>query len=98
MNRLIFKLINYFNCIRINQQINHLERNHQEMIQRKVRQELETIFFNNAVDSLASTCAWCQKLGGRSFTLHTENGDSKTLCSEVCFNQYRRASFKKNKV
>ncbi len=48
--------------------------------------------------SLASTCAWCQKLGIRSFTLHTDNGDSKTLCSEVCFNQYRRASFKKNKV
>lgn len=47
---------------------------------------------------LASTCAWCQKLGIRSFTLRTDNGDSKTLCSEVCFNQYRRASFKKNKV
>jgi hypothetical protein len=47
---------------------------------------------------LASTCAWCQKLGVRSFTLRTDNGDSKTLCSEVCFNQYRRASFKKNKV
>ncbi|UJR09725.1 hypothetical protein I4U23_013954 [Adineta vaga] len=44
-----------------------------------------------------STCAWCQKLGGRSFTLQTDNGDSKTLCSEVCFNQYRRASFKKNR-
>ncbi|CAF0981329.1 unnamed protein product [Adineta ricciae] len=46
----------------------------------------------------ASTCAWCQKLGGQSFTLRTDNGDSKTLCSEVCFNQYRRASFKKNRV
>ncbi|CAF1928675.1 unnamed protein product [Rotaria magnacalcarata] len=44
-----------------------------------------------------STCAWCQKLGVRSFTLRTDNDDSKTLCSEVCFNQYRRASFKKNK-
>ncbi|CAF1017765.1 unnamed protein product [Rotaria sordida] len=44
-----------------------------------------------------STCAWCQKLGIRSFTLRTDNDDSKTLCSEVCFNQYRRASFKKNK-
>lgn len=47
---------------------------------------------------IASTCAWCQKLGVRSFTLRTDNDDAKTLCSEVCFNQYRRASFKKNKV
>ena len=47
---------------------------------------------------LATTCAWCQKLGVRSFSLRTDNGDSKTLCSEVCFNHYRRASFKKNKV
>jgi hypothetical protein len=47
---------------------------------------------------LASTCAWCQKLGHQSFTLQTDNGDSKILCSEVCFNQYRRASFKQNQV
>ncbi len=47
---------------------------------------------------LASICAWCQKLGSKSFTLHTDNGDLKILCSEVCFNQYRRASFKNNKV
>lgn len=47
---------------------------------------------------LASTCAWCQKLGVRLFTLQTDNGETKTLCSEVCFNQYRRASFKRNRV
>ncbi|CAF1292591.1 unnamed protein product [Adineta steineri] len=51
----------------------------------------------NNQEQESSTCAWCQKLGVRSFTLRTDNGDSKTLCSEVCFNQYRRASFKKNK-
>jgi hypothetical protein len=64
------------------------------------RKNLKTDFFLIIlkINFLASTCAWCQKLGIRSFTLRTDNGDSKTLCSEVCFNQYRRASFKKNKV
>ena len=45
-----------------------------------------------------SICAWCQKLDVRSFTFGTATGDSKSLCSEICFNQYRRASFKKNKI
>jgi hypothetical protein len=59
----------------------------------KIDKDFPTVSFFSA-----STCAWCQKLGVRSFSLRTDNGDSKTLCSEVCFNQYRRASFKKNKV
>ncbi|CAN8017250.1 unnamed protein product [Ixodes persulcatus] len=42
-------------------------------------------------------CAWCQKVGMKLFTLKTTNG-SKTFCSELCFTQCRRASFKKNKV
>lgn len=42
-------------------------------------------------------CAWCQKPGVKLFTLKTLNG-SKVFCSEVCFTQCRRASFKKNKV
>ncbi|VDI19783.1 Hypothetical predicted protein [Mytilus galloprovincialis] len=42
-------------------------------------------------------CAWCQKSGPKLFTLKTSSG-SKAFCSEVCFTQCRRASFKKNKV
>lgn len=42
-------------------------------------------------------CAWCQKMGMKLFTLKTTNG-SKAFCSELCFTQCRRASFKKNKV
>lgn len=42
-------------------------------------------------------CAWCQKNGTRLFTLKTSSG-TKAFCSEVCFTQCRRASFKKNKV
>ncbi len=84
----------------INQQQKHRERNQLLIKNKKVREirQKKIFFFVDWICCLASTCAWCQKLGGRSFTLHTENGDSKTLCSEVCFNQYRRASFKKNKV
>ncbi len=94
MNLWNFKLINYLVYIII------LERN-QLLIKNKNVGEISKknkFFFKNKINSLASTCAWCQKLGIRSFTLRTDNGDSKTLCSEVCFNQYRRASFKKNKV
>ncbi|KAL3216129.1 hypothetical protein MRX96_033153 [Rhipicephalus microplus] len=42
-------------------------------------------------------CAWCQKVGMKLFTLRTTTG-SKAFCSELCFTQCRRASFKKNKV
>ncbi|XP_015906916.2 sine oculis-binding protein homolog isoform X1 [Parasteatoda tepidariorum] len=42
-------------------------------------------------------CAWCQKVGVKLFTLKTPNG-SKAFCSELCFTQCRRASFKKNKI
>ncbi|KAL1443989.1 hypothetical protein MTO96_007190 [Rhipicephalus appendiculatus] len=42
-------------------------------------------------------CAWCQKVGMKLFTLRTTSG-SKAFCSELCFTQCRRASFKKNKV
>ncbi|CAF0813612.1 unnamed protein product [Rotaria sp. Silwood1] len=45
----------------------------------------------------SSICTWCQKLGRKSFMFNNDNDDTKILCSEVCFNQYRRASFKKNK-
>lgn len=47
---------------------------------------------------LVSICAWCEKFGNKSFTIQDHDGDLKVLCSEVCFNQYRRDSFKKNKV
>ncbi|XP_012945799.1 uncharacterized protein LOC101861862 [Aplysia californica] len=42
-------------------------------------------------------CSWCQKNGTKLFTLATPTG-VKSFCSEVCFTQCRRASFKKNKV
>ncbi|KAG8200073.1 hypothetical protein JTE90_001930 [Oedothorax gibbosus] len=42
-------------------------------------------------------CAWCQKVGMKLFTLKTPNG-CKAFCSELCFTQCRRASFKKNKI
>ncbi|XP_053201592.1 sine oculis-binding protein homolog A-like isoform X2 [Panonychus citri] len=42
-------------------------------------------------------CAWCQKIGSKVFSLRTHNG-FKAFCSELCFAQCRRASFKKNKV
>ncbi|XP_052811982.1 sine oculis-binding protein homolog A-like isoform X2 [Mya arenaria] len=42
-------------------------------------------------------CAWCRKLGAKQVTLDTPTG-VKEFCSEVCFNQCRRASFKKSKI
>lgn len=42
-------------------------------------------------------CSWCQNSGPKLFTLKTSSG-TKAFCSEVCFTQCRRASFKKNKV
>ncbi|XP_013794724.1 sine oculis-binding protein homolog isoform X1 [Limulus polyphemus] len=51
----------------------------------------------NNLPSGCIICAWCQKVGMKLFTLKTTNG-SKAFCSELCFTQCRRASFKKNKV
>ncbi|CAF1564675.1 unnamed protein product [Rotaria magnacalcarata] len=45
-----------------------------------------------------SACAWCKQLVSQFFTIQNDEADSKILCSEVCFNQYRRAAFKKNKI
>ncbi|ESO89123.1 hypothetical protein LOTGIDRAFT_154206 [Lottia gigantea] len=42
-------------------------------------------------------CGWCQKPGLKLFTLKTSSG-TKPFCSELCFTQCRRASFKKNKI
>nr|XP_024215692.1 sine oculis-binding protein homolog [Halyomorpha halys] len=43
-------------------------------------------------------CAWCQKIGNsKEFSLKTPNGN-KVFCSEQCFTQCRRASFKRNKT
>ncbi|XP_055888795.1 sine oculis-binding protein homolog isoform X2 [Biomphalaria glabrata] len=42
-------------------------------------------------------CSWCQKPGTKLFTLGTPTG-VKAFCSEICFTQCRRASFKKKKV
>lgn len=43
-------------------------------------------------------CAWCLKMGLKLFTLKTASGETKEFCSEPCFNQCRRAAFKKNRV
>ncbi|GBM92069.1 Sine oculis-binding [Araneus ventricosus] len=43
-------------------------------------------------------CAWCLKTGLKLFTLKTSSGKTKAFCSEPCFNQCRRAAFKKNRV
>ena len=42
-------------------------------------------------------CAWCRKPGNKQISLDTATG-SKVFCSEVCFTQCRRASFKKSKT
>ncbi|XP_075227564.1 uncharacterized protein LOC142328012 isoform X2 [Lycorma delicatula] len=45
-----------------------------------------------------TACAWCQKVSGaKAFSFKTANGQ-KSFCSEVCFTQCRRASFKRNKT
>ncbi|XP_074598948.1 sine oculis-binding protein [Brevipalpus obovatus] len=44
-----------------------------------------------------SPCSWCRGTSPKMFTLRTANG-LKTFCSEICFAQCRRSSFKKNKV
>ncbi|RUS72038.1 hypothetical protein EGW08_020202, partial [Elysia chlorotica] len=45
----------------------------------------------------AIVCSWCQQDGSKLYTLATPAG-VKAFCSEVCFTQCRRASFKKNKI
>lgn len=42
-------------------------------------------------------CAWCRKPGNKQISLDTPTG-SKVFCSEICFTQCRRASFKKSKT
>ncbi|CAH1799088.1 unnamed protein product [Owenia fusiformis] len=52
----------------------------------------------NALDgSRYALCNWCQKFGVTLYSLKTTNG-TKKFCSEDCFTQCRRASFKKNKI
>ncbi|CAG0878607.1 unnamed protein product [Darwinula stevensoni] len=50
-------------------------------------------------------CSWCQNLGPRQFTVPEEKesagkgkGKGKDFCSELCFTQYRRATFKRNQI
>lgn len=60
-----------------------------------------TLYFSGAPEGTIPSgyivCAWCQKPGVKLFTLRTGNG-TKAFCSELCFTQCRRASFKKNKI
>jgi len=49
--------------------------------------------------SSTTICGWCQKEGLKLFTLRTSDGSkTRNFCSEFCFTQCRRASFKKNKI
>lgn len=43
------------------------------------------------------TCAWCQRPGKKLYSLKTSSG-VKAFCSEICFTQCRRASFKQSKI
>ncbi|KAG8287801.1 hypothetical protein J6590_030364 [Homalodisca vitripennis] len=55
---------------------------------------------NMAVPAGCLSCAWCRKVGPAkqfAFKTSTPRG-SKAFCSEVCFTQCRRASFKRNKT
>ncbi|RWS13716.1 sine oculis-binding protein-like protein [Dinothrombium tinctorium] len=61
------------------------------------RSKEETSEDSTNIPSGCILCAWCQKIGMKLFTLRTTNG-CKAFCSELCFTQCRRASFKKNKV
>lgn len=42
-------------------------------------------------------CTWCRKSDHKQLSLDTPTG-TRIFCSEVCFTQYRRASFKKSKT
>lgn len=46
------------------------------------------------------SCAWCRKVAAaKQFSLKTSTPlGEKAFCSEVCFTQCRRASFKRNKT
>lgn len=55
------------------------------------------IYFSHSDSSTRIICSWCQKSGSKLFTLKSGSGH-KAFCSELCFTQCRRASFKKNKV
>ena len=52
---------------------------------------------DGTIPSSVVVCSWCQKQGDKLFTQRTSSG-VRPFCSEVCFTQCRRASFKKNKV
>ncbi|XP_015908794.1 sine oculis-binding protein homolog [Parasteatoda tepidariorum] len=58
--------------------------------------ESESLISNPSNEAII--CAWCQKTGLKLFTLKTSSGKTKVFCSEPCFNQCRRAAFKKNRV
>ncbi|CAF3385733.1 unnamed protein product [Rotaria socialis] len=74
--------------------IKHRHNNRQK---EKLKINLSKDSFVNQEQQL-STCVWCRQLVGQFFTIQNDEAASKILCSEVCFNQYRRAAFKNNKI
>ncbi|CAB3363776.1 Hypothetical predicted protein [Cloeon dipterum] len=44
-----------------------------------------------------TVCSWCHQLGAHIFD-NTTGKDQRAFCSEQCFSQCRRATFKRNKV
>ena len=43
-------------------------------------------------------CGWCGKPGVKLYSLKAPNSPARSFCSEQCFTQCRRATFKKSKV
>ncbi|KAK2716679.1 sine oculis-binding protein homolog [Artemia franciscana] len=45
------------------------------------------------------TCFWCFKLGPKAYSQkNPSTNDKHTFCCELCFSQWRRATFKKGKI
>ena len=60
-------------------------------------ESLDDLSVSETTEDADAPCVWCQKIGRDQYTIKTSNG-TKTFCSEVCFIQCRRASFKQSKI
>ncbi|XP_045198085.2 sine oculis-binding protein homolog isoform X2 [Mercenaria mercenaria] len=80
---------------------NALAQQHMNLVTALKRRELEAGASadaeSRAENESSQECAWCRKPGNKQISLDTPTG-SKVFCSEVCFTQCRRASFKKSKT
>ena len=67
------------------------------LIFRLISESLDEQPASDTAEDADTPCVWCRKTGCNQYTIKTTNG-TKTFCSEVCFIQCRRASFKKSKI